>query len=251
MKFALVLNPIRSTTPVRLGAILVLATGALFFSGCSSTLSVRSNLDAIVALAPAPVLVKQGTELSTADAAAANTTGAQAFLGAGESMEPIYASGTAIVVTPCDFATLRPGMSVVYVNHDGRGVAHSLVEKLGNGWVAQGVNNPDADADLVTARNLVGVITQAYASTDTPLRREIAGRAMLKMANATGSTQAEGGAECFQGPDHGFEHGAGPLARVTVRRRESVDGYGAQFGGRFSRKAATPSFASAEFRACR
>jgi hypothetical protein len=173
----------------RIAIVLGLAVGALFFSGCSSTLSVRSNLDAIVALSPAPVLVKQGTELRTAEAAAAGTAGAQAFVGAGDSMQPIYASGTAIVVTPCDYAMLRPGLSVVYVNHNGRGVAHALVAKSGDGWIAQGVNNPDADADLVTARNLVGVITQAYASSDTPQRREIADRALLKTVNATGTSQ--------------------------------------------------------------
>jgi signal peptidase I len=169
----------------RLAAVLVLAGGALFFSGCSS-LSVRRDLDTIVAMAPAPVLVKKGAELRSAEAAAASVTGAQAFLGAGESMEPIYASGTAIVVTPCDYTNLQPGMSVVYVNHDGRGVAHTLVEKQGNGWIAQGVNNPEQDADLVTARNLVGVITQAYASSDTAMRRDLAARAALKLAASAG-----------------------------------------------------------------
>ena len=185
MKFNRALSQARSLSSLgRLAAIVVLAGGALFYSGCSS-LSVRRDLDTIVALAPAPVLVTKGAELRTAEAAAANVTGAQAFLGAGESMEPIYASGTAIVVTPCDYSNLRPGMSVVYVNHDGRGVAHTLVEKLGNGWIAQGVNNPEQDADLVTARNLVGLITQAYASSDTAFRRDLAARSILRMASAT------------------------------------------------------------------
>ena len=173
---------------IRFGTVLAMAAGALVFSGCSSmsVASAHRDLDSIVAQAPAPVLVKKGTELRTAEAAAAGVTGAQAFVGAGESMEPIYASGTAIVVTPCDYAALRPGMSVVYVNHDGRGVAHALVAKSGNAWIAQGANNADADEDLVTARNLVGVVTQAYASSDTSVRREIADRAMLKQANRSG-----------------------------------------------------------------
>jgi len=164
-----------------------MAAGALVFSGCSS-LSVGRDLDMIVALAPAPVLVSQGAELRSAEAAAANVVGAQAFLGAGESMQPLYASGTAIVVTPCAFSDLRAGMSVVYVNRGGRGVAHALVAKSGGGWIAQGVNNPDQDKDLVTTRNFVGVITQAYASSDTTLRRDLAARALLKMA---ASTQAQ------------------------------------------------------------
>ena len=188
MKFTATLiatRPVSSVT--RLAAVLAMAAGALVFSGCSS-LSVRHDLDTIVALAPAPapVLVAKGAELRSAEAAAANVTGAQAFLGAGESMEPIYASGTAIVVTPADFSDLRPGMSVVYVNHDGRGVAHALVEKSGRGWIAQGANNPERDEDLVTERNLVGVITQAYASADTPLRRDLTARAAMKTAAVTG-----------------------------------------------------------------
>jgi hypothetical protein len=159
----------------RSASLLALVVGACVTHGYSAS-SARQNLDSIVALAPAPVLVQKGAELRSAEAAAARVTGAQAFLGAGESMQPVYASGTAIVVTPCDFSTLRPGMSVVYVNQDGRGVAHALVKLTRKGWVAQGANNAAPDEDLVTARNLVGVITQAYASTDTPLRREIADR---------------------------------------------------------------------------
>jgi signal peptidase I len=181
-------SAIYQTRPVtnqaaRLAALLALTGWAVLLTGCAS-LSVRQDLDTIVAMAPAPVLVTKGQELRTAEAAAAQMDGAEAFRGVGDSMEPIYASGTAIVVMPCDYRQLQPGMSVVYVNQDGRGVAHALVQQTNDGWVAQGVNNPERDRDLVTARNLVGIITQAYASSDTPLRREIAGRAALKAANA-------------------------------------------------------------------
>lgn len=172
------------TLTARLAALVALAAWALLCTGCTS-LSVRKDLDTIVAMAPAPVLVTKGQELRTAEAAASHLEGAEAFIGAGDSMEPVYASGTAIVVMPCDYHLLRPGMSVVYVNQDGRGIAHALVRETRGGWVAQGVSNPECDPDLVTARNLVGVITQAYASSDTPLRRELASRAMLKAASAT------------------------------------------------------------------
>ena len=177
------LTALAGTALVRVIPAIVLAGGALVLSGCS-TLTASRNLDAVVALAPAPVLVKQGQELRSAEAAASHLAGAQAFVGAGESMEPIYASGTAIVVTPVDFSQLRPGMSVVYVNAEGRGVAHALVEQTRGGWVAQGANNPAPDADLVTPVNLVGVITQAFASTDTAQRRAIADRLMLQGAPA-------------------------------------------------------------------
>lgn len=163
--------------------VVALVGGALLLTGCG-TLSASRNLDAMVAEAPAPVLVQRGQEFRTAVSVASHLTGAQAFVGAGESMEPIYASGTAVVVTPCDYTELRPGMSVVYVNAEGRGVAHALVERTRDGWVVQGANNPAPDADLVTPRNLVGVVTQAFASADTPERLKIAGRLMEERATS-------------------------------------------------------------------
>jgi hypothetical protein len=170
------LNPRTTLMVGRLGAALALALGALGFGGCTS-LSVQRDLETIVTMAPAPVMVQPGQELRAAEVAAQRIEGAQAFRGIGESMEPLYVSGTAIVVLPCEYSQLRAGMSVVYVNHNGRGVAHVLTNEMPRGWMAQGVNNAQEDADLVTAGNLVGVITQAYASADTPLRREIASRA--------------------------------------------------------------------------
>jgi hypothetical protein len=180
MKFAGTAIHLRTTRTVgRLTAGLTLAVGALGFGGCSS-LSVQRDLDTIVMMAPAPVMVQQGQELGAAEAAAQHLAGAQTFRGVGESMEPLYVSGTAIVVMPCDYTQLRAGMSVVYVNHNGRGIAHVLINEMPGGWIVQGVNNQEEDADLVTAANLVGVVTQAYASADTPLRREIASRVAQK-----------------------------------------------------------------------
>ena len=180
MKFARTAFNLRTTRTVgRLTAGLTLAVGALGFGGCSAV-SVQRDMDTIVMMAPAPVMVQQGQELRAAEVAAQHLAGAQTFRGVGESMEPLYVSGTAIVVMPCEYTQLRAGMSVVYVNHNGRGVAHVLINEMPGGWIAQGVNNQEEDADLVTAANLVGVVTQAYASADTPLRREIASRAARK-----------------------------------------------------------------------
>jgi hypothetical protein len=153
-------------TLARLGGALALLAGLIFTSGCS-TMSVQRDLDSILAMSPVPQMVPKGHELSAAEEAAAHVRGGQAFRGLGESMEPLYTSGTAIVVTPVDFTKLRKGMQVLYVNHDGFGVAHVLVGDLPGGWIAQGVGNKSEDEDLVTSRNLVGVITQVYASTMT------------------------------------------------------------------------------------
>lgn len=155
----------------RLVGALALTGAALFLGGCS-TMSVQRDLDKIMGMGPVPQLVAKGRELQVAEEAAARVPGAQAFRGLGDSMEPLYTSGTAIVVTPVDFTKLRQGMQVLYVNHDGFGVAHVLVGDLPDGWIAQGVGNQKEDQDLVTPRNLVGVITQVYASTTTTVWNE-------------------------------------------------------------------------------
>jgi hypothetical protein len=154
----------------RIGA-LAMVGAVIFCSGCS-TMSVQRDLGAIMAMGPVPQIVAKGQELLAAQQAAAQVRGGQAFRGLGDSMQPLYASGTAIVVTPCDFSKLRKGMQVLYVNHDGFGVAHVLVGDLPNGWIAQGVGNKDEDEDVVTPANFVGVITQVYASEITPIWSE-------------------------------------------------------------------------------
>jgi len=54
--------------------------------------------------------------------------------------------------------------------HDGRlcetqwtRVAHSVIGETRDGYLVQGVNNDEADSDVVNEQNLVGVIVQAYA----------------------------------------------------------------------------------------
>jgi hypothetical protein len=47
------------------------------------------------------------------------------------------------------------------VNRDGIRIVHRLVEKVAGGWRVRGLNNEEVDAELVTRKNLIGVI---YAS---------------------------------------------------------------------------------------
>jgi hypothetical protein len=100
--------------------------------------------------------------------------------GVGESMEPLYATHTAIVVAPVEYKNLQKGMTVVYVNREGRMVAHALTGDLPKGWVAQGVNNDDEDDDLVTADNLVGVIVKAYSEMHSEYRTMLAKQLIAK-----------------------------------------------------------------------
>jgi hypothetical protein len=122
-------------------------------------------LAAIIKETPKPVLVSRGQEMKQAEAAAAEIPGASAFWGVGASMEPLYASHTAIVVAPVKFKALKKGMTVVYINSNGRMVAHSLT-----GDIPKGLNNAEEDDDLVTKENLVGVIVQAYAEMHSEYR---------------------------------------------------------------------------------
>jgi hypothetical protein len=124
----------------------------------------------IVQHSPEPKLVAAGDELKQAELAAAKIQGASAFWGVGRSMEPLYASSTAIVVAPIRYKELKKGMTVLYINSRGLMVAHALTGDLPKGWIAQGVGNDDEDDDLVTPHNLVGVIVEAYARIQSDYR---------------------------------------------------------------------------------
>ncbi len=87
-------------------------------------------------------------------------------VGAGSSMQPVYGDNTMLVISPIDYEQLRPGMTVAYVNHRGVRVVHRLVEKLADGWRVQGLNNDRVDDDVVTRKNLIGVIYASFNYTD-------------------------------------------------------------------------------------
>jgi hypothetical protein len=172
----------------RAGLALALAAAGLMLGGCA-TYSPANNLELFARSAPLPTLVAHGKEMATAEAVAAKSDVDFALHGVGSSMEPVYLGGTAIVVHPCGYRTLRPGMAVVYVNRRGNYVAHMLVEEMPKGWFAIGLNNAEPDDDLVTAGNLVGVVKQAYAANDTPFRQDIAARIALRDAVSNHATQ--------------------------------------------------------------
>lgn len=138
------------------------------------------TLAAIITRTPAPRLVAEGRQLRTAEAAAAALPGAQAFWGIGRSMEPLYATNTAIVVQPIDYEHIKKGMTVVYLKSNGVRVCHSVVGETTGGYLVQGVNNDIEDAELITPDNFIGVIVQAYASTDTVFRADTEKRLVAK-----------------------------------------------------------------------
>lgn len=138
------------------------------------------TLAAIISQTPSPRLVAEGRQLKAAEAAAAALPGAQAFWGIGRSMEPLYATNTAIVVREIAYDDIKKGMTVVYLKSSGVRVCHSVVGETAGGYLVQGVNNDEEDAELVTPDNFIGVIVQAYASADTAFRTDTEKRLVAK-----------------------------------------------------------------------
>ncbi|MES1194654.1 MAG: hypothetical protein ABUL65_02085, partial [Opitutus sp.] len=62
-----------------------------------------------------------------------------------------------------------------------------VVGETRGGFLVQGVNNDEEDAELVTADNFIGVITQAFASADSTFRAEttqrLAAKGKIRTAN--------------------------------------------------------------------
>ena len=87
-------------------------------------------------------------------------------IGSGESMRPIYGENTVLVLNKIDYADLKPGMQVGYVNEAGRRVVHVIHEKDAKGWRVQGLNNEAEDRERVTRYNLIGVVYASFATGD-------------------------------------------------------------------------------------
>ena len=165
-------------------ATLVMAGGALVAQAGIKSERVRA---AIISRTPAPQLVAEGQQLKSAERAAALLPAAQAFWGIGRSMEPLYATNTAVIVQEIKYDDIKKGMTVVYLKSTGVRVAHSVVGETRGGFLVQGVNNDEEDAELVTAENFIGVVVQAYASADTAFRTETAKRLVAKGNIRTGN----------------------------------------------------------------
>jgi signal peptidase I len=173
----------------RRSARLLLATLLIAGSTLAAQGGIKSErlLAAIIQYTPAPRLVAEGEQLRTAEKVAAEIPGAQALWAIGRSMEPLYPTNTAVVVTAINYDDIKKGMTVVYIKRNGRRVAHSIVGETHGGFLVQGVNNDEEDAELVTPKNFIGVITQAFASADTAFRADTEKRLVAKGRSRTGN----------------------------------------------------------------
>lgn len=87
--------------------------------------------------------------------------GAFVVRGTGDSMLPLYPSGTYLVVQPQPYEELERGMTVVFRNGE-RSITHLLVAKTGDGWRTAGLNNRRHDYMAVNAGNIRGVVVAAF-----------------------------------------------------------------------------------------
>ncbi|HEY1848184.1 MAG TPA: hypothetical protein VGG37_03205 [Opitutaceae bacterium] len=167
--------PIKSlSTPVTelvsrwcLHALLVLS--ALGWTGCTTTSAMRYSPTAVAALSPDAEVVQPFEALRLGKAYVAAHPGTDYLVGSGDSMRPLYPDHTVVVLEPVPFANLKPGMTAVYSTDLGRTIAHVLVKKTSDGWVAMGVSNAACDPTLVTAENLQGVVVKAFTPNKSPM----------------------------------------------------------------------------------
>jgi len=123
-------------------------------------------------VAPSPKLPAPATDVGhlqawkDAERVTASDEGRVAVIGSGESMRPIYGENTVLVLTKIDYADLKPGMQIGYVNQVGRSIVHVLLDQDARGWKVQGLNNDAVDRERVTRYNLIGVVYASFATEE-------------------------------------------------------------------------------------
>ncbi|MFA5264647.1 MAG: signal peptidase I [Opitutaceae bacterium] len=108
----------------------------------------------------APVTLRDA--MSDATTLASLHANAKVMKISGTSMHPFFGDGTLIVVKPISESKLRVGMVVVYRNRFGETVAHRLVSRQNDSWIAKGYNNAEVDSTPVNGSNLVGVVYATF-----------------------------------------------------------------------------------------
>ena len=154
---------------LRLVPVVALGLISSLGTGCANLEDAHPSLANVTAMSPAPEAIEAGAAAQEANAFVADLPGAQIVLGLGDSMLPLYKDCTLIVLERRPLDSLKPGMTIVYKSAEGGPVAHALVERTQDGWVAQGLNNPEPDAQLVTDQNYVGVVVRAYELASNPM----------------------------------------------------------------------------------
>jgi phage repressor protein C with HTH and peptisase S24 domain len=124
---------------------------------------------------PQPIATELADAWQQASDLAEHTSRAFVLVGAGESMLPLYAPGTILVLRQQPYAQLKCGQTVLYRNHERKVVAHVLVALTHDGWRAQGLNNRLHDMEPVREENLIGVVIAAYRPSQSAPAGTLAG----------------------------------------------------------------------------
>jgi hypothetical protein len=147
----------------------LIALSGFGWSGCATQTAVRFSPAAVAAMSPAAEVVQPFDAIRLGKQYVAAHPGTDFLVGSGDSMLPLYKDHTVVVTQKIAMSDLRPGMTAVYIGDAGRPVAHVLVKKTFEGWVAMGVGNAECDATPVTEANLLGVIVKAFEPTKSPM----------------------------------------------------------------------------------
>jgi hypothetical protein len=145
-----------------------MALSTVFWSGCASDRVVYSPA-AVAANSPAAQIVGPLELYPVATKYVAEHPGTDFMVGSGDSMRPLYKDHTVIITEQLPISGLRPGMTVVFVGDSGFPVAHVLIRKTTDGWMAKGVSNLKCDARRVNDDNYMTVVVRAYEPTSSPL----------------------------------------------------------------------------------
>lgn len=111
---------------------------------------------------PRPVTAPGTEAWQHASEVAELTPHAFVLVGSGESMQPLYAPGTILVIQQCAYDLLQPGQTALYRTSHGKVVAHVLITRARDGWRTTGLNNRIHDMEPVVAENLVGIVIAAF-----------------------------------------------------------------------------------------
>ena len=142
---------------------------SLGWSGCSTTSAMRYSPQAVAEMSPSAEVVQPFEAVGLAKRYVAANPGTDYLVGSGDSMLPLYQDHTVVVTKKIALADLKAGMTAVFLGDSGHPVAHVLVARTSDGWVAQGVGNAAPDATLVSADNLMGVVIKAYEPSSSPM----------------------------------------------------------------------------------
>src|SRR5258708_17094760 len=123
---------------------------------------------------PRPVPLVEAEAWQRASELAELTPGAFVLVGSGQSMQPLYAPGTILVLQQLPYVAIERGQTALYRSKAQKVVAHVLVAKAHDGWRATGLNNPIHDMEPVRAENLVAVVIAAFQPLPGGARVQVA-----------------------------------------------------------------------------